>query len=50
MRQAGVLAACGIISLEKMVGRIQEDHDNAKYLGTKLNEIDGFPLIWIRFK
>ncbi len=25
-----------------MVGRIQEDHDNAKYLGTKLNEIDGF--------
>lgn len=42
MRQAGVLAACGIISLEKMVDRLQEDHDNAKYLAAKLNEIDGF--------
>ncbi|HZJ98582.1 MAG TPA: low-specificity L-threonine aldolase, partial [Tissierellaceae bacterium] len=42
MRQAGVLAACGLISLEKMVQRLQEDHDNAKYLATKLNEIEGF--------
>ena len=42
MRQAGILAACGIISLEKMVGRLQEDHDNARYLATKLNKIEGF--------
>lgn len=42
MRQAGVLASCGLISLEKMVYRLQEDHDNAIYLGSKLNEIDGF--------
>lgn len=42
MRQAGILAACGIISLEKMVNRLQEDHDNAKYLATKLNELEDF--------
>lgn len=41
MRQAGVLAACGLISLEEMVEKLQEDHDNAKYLATKLNEIEG---------
>ncbi|MDR1970814.1 MAG: aminotransferase class I/II-fold pyridoxal phosphate-dependent enzyme, partial [Treponema sp.] len=27
MRQAGVLAACGIIALEKMTGRLREDHE-----------------------
>ncbi|NLW39530.1 MAG: low-specificity L-threonine aldolase [Tissierellia bacterium] len=41
MRQAGVLAACGIISLEKMVHRLEEDHENARYLARKLNGIDG---------
>ncbi|CCQ94498.1 L-allo-threonine aldolase [[Clostridium] ultunense Esp] len=42
MRQAGVLAASGIISLEKMVDRLEEDHENAKYLANRLNEIEGF--------
>lgn len=42
MRQAGVLAACGIVSLEKMIDRLQEDHDNAMYLANKLNKIEGF--------
>lgn len=41
MRQAGVIAACGIIALEDMIDRLQEDHDNAKYLGKCLNEIPG---------
>src|SRR5690606_5268008 len=44
MRQAGVLAACGIISLEKMVDRLEEDHKNAKYLARKLNEIEGLSI------
>lgn len=39
MRQAGVLAACGIISLEKMSLRLAEDHENAKYMGKLLSEI-----------
>lgn len=41
MRQAGVLAACGIVALEKMTLRLHEDHDNAKYLAQELNKIDG---------
>lgn len=36
LRQAGILAACGLISLNKMTRRLQEDHDNAKYLGERL--------------
>ncbi|HSH36034.1 low-specificity L-threonine aldolase [Schnuerera sp.] len=41
MRQAGILAASGIISLGKMIDRLEEDHENAKYLAKKLNEIEG---------
>ncbi len=42
MRQTGILAACGIVSLEEMVDRLKEDHDNAKYLANCVDEIDGF--------
>ena len=42
MRQAGVLAAAGIISLEKMTKRLNIDHENARYLAKKLAE---FPLL-----
>ena len=41
MRQAGILAAAGIISLEKMVKRLEEDHKNARILAEGLNEIEG---------
>ena len=40
MRQTGILAAAGIIALEKMTQRLQIDHDNAKYLAHRLNEIE----------
>ena len=36
MRQVGILAAAGIIALEKMSLRLQEDHDNAKRLANGL--------------
>ena len=36
MRQAGVLAAPGLIALEKMSLRLQEDHDNAQVLAKGL--------------
>jgi len=39
MRQAGILAAAGIIALEKMRFRLYEDHENAKYLAMKLEEL-----------
>lgn len=41
MRQAGVLAACGIVALEQMTQRLGEDHDNAKYLAHRLNTLPG---------
>ncbi len=42
MRQVGIVAACGIISLEKMSKRLTIDHENAFYLADKLEQIPGF--------
>ena len=39
MRQAGVLAAPGIIALEKMTKRLHIDHENALYMGSELAKI-----------
>lgn len=44
MRQAGILASAGIIALEKMTQRLQEDHENIKLLALKLNEFDTFSI------
>jgi len=41
MRQAGIIAAPGIIALEKMIDRLKIDHDNAKFLAEKLIKIHG---------
>jgi threonine aldolase len=41
MRQAGILAAAGIIALETMVDRLVEDHERAKLLANNLAEISG---------
>jgi threonine aldolase len=41
MRQAGVLAAAGLISLEKMPARLAEDHSNARFLAQGMSEIPG---------
>ena len=39
MRQAGILAAAGIIALEEMAKRLSSDHENAKYMMERLMEI-----------
>jgi threonine aldolase len=44
MRQAGVLAACGIISLTKMVDRLKEDHIRAKSLARAIYDLPGITL------
>jgi len=44
MRQAGVLAAAGLIALEKGPKRLQVDHDHAKLLATGLAAIPGITL------
>ncbi|WGS64839.1 low-specificity L-threonine aldolase [Marinitoga aeolica] len=45
MRQAGILAAAGIVALEKMRFRLHEDHENAKYLAEKLSNFDFIEII-----
>jgi threonine aldolase len=41
MRQVGVLAAAGIVALERMVDRLAEDHANARRLGEGLAKLPG---------
>jgi len=41
MRQAGFLAAAGIVALRDMPARLKEDHDNAKYLAERLAVLPG---------
>jgi threonine aldolase len=36
MRQAGIIAAAGIVALGSMIDRLQEDHDNARLLAQGL--------------
>jgi threonine aldolase len=42
MRQVGVIAAAGLVALQQMVARLQEDHDNARWLATGLAGVPGF--------
>lgn len=44
MRQAGYIAAAGIVALRDNVERLQEDHDNAKKLFEGLKDIDALNL------
>jgi threonine aldolase len=44
MRQAGIIAAAGIVAMEQSIGRLAEDHANAKILGQGLREIKGLKL------
>jgi threonine aldolase len=44
MRQAGVIAAAGIVAIERMVDRLKDDHANAKMLANGLAKIDGISL------
>jgi threonine aldolase len=41
MRQVGILAAAGLIALEKGPGRLHEDHANARMLAEALSRMDG---------
>ncbi len=44
MRQAGVLAAAGIVALQTMIARLAEDHANAKRLASGLALIKGITI------
>jgi threonine aldolase len=44
MRQAGILAAAGLIALEEMPHRLGEDHANAKFLASELAKLPGIAI------
>jgi len=44
MRQAGVLAAAGIVALTEMVDRLADDHANARVLADGLEGMEGLRL------
>ena len=44
MRQAGILAAAGIVALETMIDRLAEDHARARILAERLSRIPGVAL------
>lgn len=41
MRQAGVIAAAGLVALQDMISRLGEDHENARLLAEGLAKIEG---------
>jgi len=44
MRQAGIIAAAGVVALDTMVGRLSEDHDNARHMAKGLAAMPGLNL------
>ncbi len=44
MRQAGIIAAAGIVALEEMVARLAEDHANAGRLAAEISKIRGLSI------
>ena len=44
MRQAGLIASAGIFSLDNMVDRISNDHENAKILAYELDKINNIEI------
>ena len=44
MRQAGIIAAAGIVSLDTMIDQIKKDHKNAKTLAKGISNIDGLSI------
>ncbi len=44
MRQAGIIAAAGLIALEKSPGRLHEDHENAQVLAHGIAKIEGLKI------
>jgi threonine aldolase len=44
MRQAGIIAAAGLYALDHHIGRLKEDHRNAKRLAVGLKELKGVSL------
>jgi threonine aldolase len=44
MRQAGVIAACGIVAFEDLIDRTIEDHQAACHLAARIDAIEGLAI------
>ena len=44
MRQAGILAAAGLVALDSMIDRLADDHANARYLAESIADIPGIDI------
>jgi threonine aldolase len=44
MRQAGVIAAPGLVALRTMVGRLKEDHEHAALLAASISDVPGLSI------
>ena len=40
MRQAGIIAASGIVALDQSIEQLKIDHSNAQYLAEEINKIN----------
>jgi threonine aldolase len=41
MRQVGIIAAAGLVALDSMIDRLQEDHDHARQMASRMAEMPG---------
>jgi threonine aldolase len=44
MRQAGIIAAPGLVALDKMIARLEDDHANARHLAEGIAKIPGLSI------
>jgi len=44
MRQVGIVAAAGIVALDSMIDRMQEDHDSARHIASRMAEMKGISI------
>lgn len=41
MRQAGIIAAPGLVALRTMIGRLADDHANARFFAKQVSQVEG---------
>ena len=41
MRQVGIVAAAGLVALDSMIDRLQEDHDSARHIASRMADMKG---------
>ncbi len=50
MRQSGILAACGLVSLRTMIDRLADDHRRAQSIAKGIDGVPGLKIDWERIQ